>query len=54
MTKEKTTEFQELAKPLIKWLNNNANPHAVVIIECDSARFLYGEHGFPTDEFILD
>lgn len=54
MTKEKQAEFQELAKPLIKWINDNTNPHAVIIIECDSARLLYGEYGFPTDEYILD
>jgi hypothetical protein len=52
LTAEKRNEFQELSKPLIKWLNDNTDPHAVIIIEPDMARLFSGEIGFPTQEYI--
>ena len=51
---EQRKEFEELSKPLIKWLNDNMNPHCKIIIECDSAELISGEYCFPTDEFIKD
>lgn len=35
--------FEAAAKPLIQWLNENANPHASVIVDCTSAELLTGE-----------
>jgi len=46
--------FELLAKPLIKYLNDNYNPHASIIITCDSAEILSGEMAFQTKEFIKD
>lgn len=46
--------FEEAAKPLIKWLNDNANPHASVIIDVTNATLLTGEVGIHTEEFIKD
>ncbi|EMI5415071.1 TPA: hypothetical protein MCG37_004303 [Klebsiella pneumoniae] len=46
--------FEEAAKPLIKWLNENANPHASVTVDCTSAQLLTGEIGIHTEEFIKD
>jgi len=39
-------EFQELAKPLIQYLNDNYHPHATIIINCDSAEVLTGVKSF--------
>lgn len=50
----KRDEFEDLAKPLIKFLNNNYHPHASIIITPDSAEILSGEMAFQTDEFIRD
>lgn len=50
----KTLEFEELAKPLIKFLCDNYNPHARIIISLDSAELLSGEMGLHTNEFIKD
>lgn len=30
---EKRTEFKELVYPVIKWLADNANPHATIVIK---------------------
>ena len=46
--------FLESAKPLIKWLNENANPHAKVIVDTASAELLSGEIGVETFEFVAD
>ena len=54
LSKEQTTEFETLAKPLIKWLNDNTNPHASILIDVDSAQLNYGECIIHTEEFIND
>lgn len=41
--KEKKEEFFALSNKLIKWLNDNANPHAKIIIDYESAELLSGE-----------
>lgn len=52
--KEKQDEFIQLAKPLMKWLCENKNPHAKIIIESDHAEILEGDFGYHNEEFILD
>lgn len=46
--------FEEAAKTLIKWLNDNANPHASVIVDVTNATLFTGEIGVYTEEFIKD
>ncbi|HDS6010962.1 TPA: hypothetical protein QHX00_001021 [Klebsiella variicola] len=46
--------FEEAAKPLIKWLNENANPHASVIVDATNATLFIGEISIQTEEFIKD
>lgn len=54
MTEEKRNEFTAMAKKMVKWLNDNANPHASIIITPTSAELLSAEVGFTTEEFIRD
>lgn len=54
IAKEQRDQFKVLAKPLIKFLNDNCNPHASIIITCDTAEVLYGETAFYTKEYIRD
>lgn len=46
--------FKAAAKPLIQWLNENANPHASVIVDCTSAVLFTGEISVFTKEFLKD
>ncbi len=46
--------FKAAAKPLIQWLNENANSHASVIVDCTGAELLTGEIAFNTKEFLKD
>ncbi len=47
-------QFETLARPLIKWLNDNYHPHAKIIIDPTSAEVVSGEQVFHTEEYILD
>lgn len=48
------TSFEDAAKPLIKWLNENANPHASVIVESDGATLYTAEIYSSVKDFIKD
>ncbi len=54
MEKIKQESFEEAAKPLIKWLNESANPHSAIIVDSNSAVLYSGEALVVTDEFIQD
>jgi len=54
MTNEKQKEFEVLARPLIKFLNDNYHPHVTVIITPDSAELLEGVIAIQTKDYIRD
>lgn len=47
-----SSAFENAAKPLIKWLNDNANPHASVVVDAGSATLFTGELYVHTDEYL--
>lgn len=47
-------DFESLARPLIKWLNDNGHPHQTIIIDATSAVLYSGEKSITTEEFIKD
>lgn len=52
--KDKMAEFQAAAAPLIKWLNDNGNPHHKIIVECNGAELVSGEIYVPVKDYIKD
>ncbi len=46
--------FQELSAPLIKFLCENFNPHASILITPTDAEVLVGEMVFSTDKYLVD
>lgn len=54
LTTKQMSEFEDLAKPLIKWLNKNGNPHSSIKIEVDSATLYMGLYSIYTPEFTKD
>ncbi len=54
MTKEQSKEFEKLTVPLIKWLNDNTNPHAKIIVDTNSAELLHGAICLETDDYLKD
>ena len=47
-------EFETAARPLIKWLNENCNPHSKVIVTTTDAELVSGERCFETLEYLVD
>lgn len=37
LTHNETSKFEEAARPLIKWLNENRHPHVIAIVDTGSA-----------------
>ncbi|MCT7322276.1 hypothetical protein [Klebsiella quasipneumoniae] len=54
VNKARSPSFEDVVKPVIKWLNENANPHTSVSIDATSAQLLTDEIGIHTEEFIKD
>lgn len=47
-------EFDELTKPIIKWLNEHHHPHTCVLIDNSSAQLLVSIVGTRHEEFWKD
>lgn len=54
LTDEQRKQFEEAAKPLIKFLCENCHPHVTVIVEPTRAELLEGSCSIKCEEFILD
>lgn len=50
--KEKT--FEEVVKPVIKWLSKNKHPHMSIIIDGTHGELVEGVESVITDEFVPD
>lgn len=40
-------ELEEIAKPIVKYLKNNYNPHTSLIIDCNSIRLIEDKISIP-------
>lgn len=54
LTKEQIADFEAASKPLIKWLNENCNPHTTVIVTPSSSEVMSGSAAIRCEEFIKD
>jgi hypothetical protein len=54
MVQSDISEFEKLARPLIKYLNDKFNPHTEIIIDTTGARIVSGECAFYTTDFLCD
>ncbi|MDU4150325.1 MAG: hypothetical protein E7H83_01890 [Enterobacteriaceae bacterium] len=50
----KRVAFENVTKPVIQWLNENTNPHAIIVIDPTGATLHTGEIGYQTEEFLKD
>lgn len=51
---ESRLSFESSAKALMKWINDNGQPHQTIIIDATSAVLYSGEKSITTEEFIKD
>jgi hypothetical protein len=54
ITKDQCDELLEAATPLIKWLNDNCDPHCSVEVTQQGAVLVEGIASVKTDEFLKD
>lgn len=54
LTKEQQKEFEEKARPLMKWLAENTDPHCKAILSYANAELLQASMFFPTDDYVHD
>lgn len=54
LTKEQKEEFENAAKPLIKFLNDHCHPHTIVQVDQVSAELLESQVTIVTEEFCKD
>lgn len=46
--------FEEVVKPLMKWLCENTHPHTTIIVRSNSAELVEGIKVIETNEFLID
>lgn len=46
--------FEQVTKPLIKYLAENHHPHVVVVVDSTHAELFEGKMIISTDEYIVD
>ncbi len=51
---EKFAEFEELVRPVMKWMAETLHPHTKIIIEANSAELVEGDMVVSTNEYIVD
>lgn len=54
LSEEKRAEFEEAAKPLIKWLNDNCHPHVTVVTTTTTSELSEGVASIVTHEYVKD
>ncbi|MFA5378819.1 MAG: hypothetical protein WC455_23910 [Dehalococcoidia bacterium] len=54
LTDKQRKEFEEVTRPLIKWLNDNGHPHVTVIVDNTVAQMFEGICVFHTEEYWKD
>lgn len=42
LTDEQRKSFEEVSRPVIKWLNDNCHPHVTVIMDCTHSELSEG------------
>jgi hypothetical protein len=54
MNEEQRKQFEDLCKPLMKFLCENCHPHVTVIVEPTQAELVEGDCTVVTSEFLVD
>jgi len=54
ITPDQQAELLEAAKPLLRWLNENAHPHIKAIVDHTTVELVEGVATAKTDEFLKD
>ena len=48
------TTFEDVVKPLMRWMAENQHPHTTIILTCNRAELVEGMECYLNDDFIVD
>ena len=54
LNEQQRGEFEEVTRPVMKWLNDNCHPHVSVVVEPTSAELSEGIAAVRTNDYIHD
>lgn len=54
LNEQQRKDFEEVARPVIKWLNDNCHPHTTVLIEPTRAEVVEGVCAVNTNDYVRD
>lgn len=54
LKEKQVEELKVIAKPLIKFLNDNCHPHVIVVVDGQGCEIFEGLAKFTTNEYIKD
>ena len=54
LTPEQGESFTESARPLMKWVSENCDPHVTVHVDYARAELFIGCNNYVTEDFVLD
>lgn len=54
MNPEQQKEFEIISRPVMKFINDNCDPHAIVVIDGTNAQLTEGVCGYSTNDYLKD
>lgn len=54
MSEEQQKQFEEVVRPVMKWMAENQHPHTYLIIRSNVAELVEGIEVISTDEYLVD
>ena len=54
LTDEQKASLLEAARPLLKWMNENTNPHCEVRVDTSRVELVSGVHSVPCMDYVKD
>lgn len=54
LTSKQKAEMLEIAKPLLKWLNDNCHPHCRITVDSDTAELIESQAVEKCPDFLRD
>ena len=54
LDKQQREELERVARPLVKWINDNCHPHVVVVVDSTNIELLEGVCSIIIEDYIRD
>ena len=54
LNEQQRKEFEDAARPLMKWVSENCHPHVTVHVDYSCAQLFECVNSFVTEDYVLD